>query len=353
MSFLQFYKSLYPNLQSTQSGSVNVYSSTEDELYALQKGVVIRDLFDAALIRLDGDETFDFLHRISTNGISNIRENEKVNTLFTNEKGRIIDRTTFFRYKGYGILLGSKEHSELLELWLNKFIIMEDINVQNLKDTHSAIEIMGPQADSFLTIICGKAVDLLDDTRFLMLNVEKTNISIAKIRLHDNAHKFVIILPNEDYERMVDYMLKQNTIFDVKMLGEKIYNYYRIKECIPNSPNELSDMFNPHEAGLIDEVSFNKGCYIGQEVIARLDTYDKVQKKLCVIECSENGFELPEELTGDDGRDAGYVTSVAENPVKGNFIGLAYVRSKYMEVGKELNTSDTKIKIKILEIPDK
>ncbi len=55
---------------------------------------------------------------------------------------------------------------------------------------------------------------------------------------------------------------------------------YKIENGIPSDPNELNDLYNPHEAKLIDLVDFKKGCYIGQEVIARLDTYDKVQKHL-------------------------------------------------------------------------
>ena len=63
-------------------------------------------------------------------------------------------------------------------------------------------------------------------------------------------------------------------------LEKKAYEIFRIKNGIPKFPNELNDEFNPHEVNLSCDVSPDKGCYIGQEVIARLQTYDKVQKKM-------------------------------------------------------------------------
>ena len=92
-------------------------------------------------------------------------------------------------------------------------------------------------------------------------------------------------------------------------------------------PNELNDSVNPHEAGLLSEISFSKGCYIGQEVIARLDTYDKVQRKLkgIIIEgdCDcQSGMNLYDTTENE----VGLITSITKSELIKKKIGLAYVK---------------------------
>jgi folate-binding protein YgfZ len=68
-----------------------------------------------------------------------------------------------------------------------------------------------------------------------------------------------------------------------RFTGEAAYSMYAVEQGIPRAPYEINEDYNPHEINLAGDVSFTKGCYIGQEVIARLDTYDKVQKRLMGI----------------------------------------------------------------------
>lgn len=64
----------------------------------------------------------------------------------------------------------------------------------------------------------------------------------------------------------------------------------RIARCIPCSPNEINEQHNPFELGLGHLIDWNKGCYIGQEVTSRLDTYDKVSHQLLSVACREEDF---------------------------------------------------------------
>jgi folate-binding protein YgfZ len=97
------------------------------------------------------------------------------------------------------------------------------------------------------------------------------------------------------------------------MVGEKAFDYYRVINKVPKKPNEINDNFNPHEAGLIHEVSFTKGCYIGQEVIARLHTYDKVQKNIKKVRI-ENIEETatPVELFNEEKALVGILTTLVK-----------------------------------------
>ena len=105
----------------------------------------------------------------------------------------------------------------------------------------------------------------------------------------------------------------------------------------------MGDAYNPLEAGLLGAISFTKGCYIGQEVIARLDTYQKLQRRLVSLNLpgpSESGTRLMQ-----DNREVGVVTSVSPLSIKGatngQRLGLGYVRTAAAEEGARLELGDT------------
>jgi folate-binding protein YgfZ len=98
----------------------------------------------------------------------------------------------------------------------------------------------------------------------------------------------------------------------------------------------MGDDYNPLEAGLIGSIDFAKGCYIGQEVIARLDTYQKVQKRLVKLSFEAGSSVSPGTSLKQEGRVVGKVTSAAVIPTTGETIGLAYVRTKNALPGARL-----------------
>ena len=123
------------------------------------------------------------------------------------------------------------------------------------------------------------------------------------------------------------------------------------------APNELNGSFNPHEVNLLSIVDFKKGCYIGQEVIARLNTYDKVQKRLTGIkfidEPEYNGQLL---LFDKENKDAGQVTSVTFSKELNKWVGLAFVRRAYLEEGTILTAKSEKdkpVRIQVESLPFK
>jgi folate-binding protein YgfZ len=100
---------------------------------------------------------------------------------------------------------------------------------------------------------------------------------------------------------------------------------------------ELSEEYIPLETGLWDAISFNKGCYVGQEIIARMESRGRLAKQLCGLRLPEglpDGLALPAKLDAA-GKEAGDLTSVVESPRHG-LIGLAYVRSAHAEPGGRL-----------------
>ena len=135
-------------------------------------------------------------------------------------------------------------------------------------------------------------------------------------------------------------------------VGIDAFNAALVRHGIPRHGREMGDAYNPLEAGLIGTVDFAKGCYIGQEVIARLDTYEKVQRYLVRLSFSEDadvsegaGLEL-------DGRNVGKITSLATIPSTGQLVGLGYVRTARAIPGETLElAAPASGAAKIMDLP--
>jgi folate-binding Fe-S cluster repair protein YgfZ len=96
--------------------------------------------------------------------------------------------------------------------------------------------------------------------------------------------------------------------------------------------------------GIIDLINYNKGCYIGQEIIARIHFRGHVAKVMRGVVFDEDGWDLTEssagsELLSEDGKQAGRITSICRSPGLGKIIALAMVRYDYREAGTVLFTS--------------
>ncbi len=92
-----------------------------------------------------------------------------------------------------------------------------------------------------------------------------------------------VLVQNAEAESVWTELTKRAEELGVPRMGFAAYETFRIARGIPDIGRELTNDFNPFEVGLRDAISMTKGCYIGQEVIARLDTYQKVKRKLVGI----------------------------------------------------------------------
>lgn len=226
------------------------------------------DVSRRVILVMQGGDAQDLLHRISTNDISRLKIGEAVGTILTTEKGRIIDKLiTLKRSEDDLLLIGESAKVTHLSSWIEKFIIMEDVTLKNYTDQYSHFLIYNV-SDSLVSTIHG------DSNRIERSIRDYFGESNELILLKEHykgimlLHCLVTLPPQE---RLQKFLADEGSIFSL----EEEYDRFRIEHLIPANPNELSEDFNPLEAGLNDLISFTKGCYVGQEVIARLDTYQK------------------------------------------------------------------------------
>lgn len=343
----------FENHQLSENKLVDVCNNIEQELNSVKYGVGIYNRSESAVIHIKGNDVLDFLQRISTNDVLKLEPYHYIPTLFINEKGRLIDRAILVRTENDYYLVGGKKNDAVIYRWLDRYIITEDIKIENKTEEHLILDVIGPQADSYLTLICGREVDDLDDNKMHEIIIDNTRSYLLKKTTASGEHIYWIITQAKYAEDLLNYLLSHRSVFDLSMVGEKAFDYYRVINGVPKYPNEINDNYNPHEVGLIGDVSFNKGCYIGQEIVARLDTYDKVQKKIRKIKIDGiTQLEIPTAIFNEGNDLIGIITTLVKANENTHYEGLAFIKSEFQSKDEISNLkihSDIDVKIKILD----
>jgi len=277
----------------------------------------------------------------------------KAVTLFTNEKGRIIDRTHVLVNEDGCFLVGNGCEKNKLFSWITRYIITEDIVPKCASNEYSLIEVLGEQSTGFLSLLIGDIFLELKDNNYITFEIEGVKNYLFMDSYNGSAFSF-LILSSLDSEKVIDYLNENKSFYETAIIPDLLYKSYRIENGIPKQPFEINDSINPHENGLISEVSFNKGCYIGQEVIARLDTYDKVQRvmKGFVFE-KEFVSELPANIFDSEDNEVGLVTSFTYSEMFKKQIGLGIVKKKFLTEGNKyfINNGNGKVELSITGLP--
>ena len=275
-------------------------------------------------IDLYGEDSLDLLDRLSTNKLENLTEPYTgMGSVLTTNKGRIIDLLGVNRLPDRVLVTTAKESKEKVIEWIEFYTIMEDVSVKDISAETCHFRLLGEEWDELFPSISKL---LLRDSMHCEIEGESViaiREEMSKVRCID------MIGPLTAHSKIGAFFAKT---FDQISLEE--FNQFRLKLGIPVFGFELTEDFNPLEAGLMSHISFNKGCYIGQEVVARLNTYDKVQRKL--VKLAWQGSLEQNEITYD-GKLIGVITSSESG------IGLGFVRNTYAELEKELDCGENKI----------
>jgi folate-binding protein YgfZ len=212
--------------------------------------------------------------------------------------------------------------------FLDKYTIMEDLEVEDITDKTSMLRLTGPSAADLLARVSEEGILVVDPPA----DPNNPERPPSRCLLADDPG---------DAARIVADLVAAGAVRISADTAEAL----RIAQARPAHGAELSDTYNPLEAGLIGAIDFHKGCYIGQEVIARLDTYHKVQKYLVSLafdaEQSQAGALPGSGLVNDEGAAMGLITSATVVPGGdgARIIGLGYVRTAAVQVGGTLQVA--------------
>ncbi|WP_416665696.1 CAF17-like 4Fe-4S cluster assembly/insertion protein YgfZ [Egbenema bharatensis] len=287
---------------------------------AIETGVVLHDRSHWGRIRVSGDDRLRFLHNQTTNSMQTLQPGQGCDTVFVTSTARTIDLVSAYTLEDAVLLLTSPGYNQKLIQWMDRFIFFADkVELEDLTERTITFSIMGAGSDALLEKVGAGSLVGQPCNNHLLLNINgiETRIAVG-CGLALSGHTFFV-----EADRAAD-LWKQLIASGAVPMGEQIWEQLRIQQGRPLPDRELTEAVNPLEAGLWYTISLNKGCYIGQETIARLHTYRGVKQQLWGIKL--NQFAEPGSSIVANGQAIGKLTSCTQS--QNGYFGLAYIRTK-------------------------
>lgn len=298
-------------------------------IQAATEGVAVCDRSHWGRIRVSDDDRIRFLHNQSTNDFQSLKPGQGCDTVMVSSTARTIDLVSAYILEDAVLLLTSPSRRELLMQWLDRYIFFADqVQLTDVTDETSTLSLMGAQSHVIVEqlgagAIIGQAYG----------NHQLVNGVIIAVGSGLATPGYTIILPAAQKEKIWQQILALGAV----ELSDRHWETLRILQGRPAPDAELTDDYNPLEVGLWQTISFNKGCYIGQETIARLNTYKGVKQYLWGIRLNAPASVGSAITIGDE--KVGKLTSYTE--IVNGYFGLGYIRSKAGGIGLKVQIGKT------------
>jgi tRNA-modifying protein YgfZ len=229
------------------------------------------------LLELTGIDRQRFLHNQTSNEIQLLQPGTGCDTIFLNSTGRTLDLVTaYITEESIWILVSSNRRQFLLE-WIDRYIFPFDkVEIKDISNSYQILKILG--SEQIL-----KELGLLETIEGKYATHKKIDSVRVAIGTGLELPGYTLFIPPQDYSSYWERLINLGAI----PLSESAEDQLRVKQGRPKPDQELTEEYNALEAGLWKAISFTKGCYIGQETIARLNTYKGVKQRLWGVKLSQ------------------------------------------------------------------
>ncbi len=292
----------------------------------------------STIVRHIGPDALDLLHRLTTRDLLCVAPGRTRRTVLTSDRGRVVDVLLVAHVSNNQLLLVSdSDDPDRTVSAIDYYTIIADAQLSDVSDSLVRISLVGPTAPLVVESTFDVVVEA-DTTS--QVPFESCTVTIASDT--SRGVEWVEIICES---AVIDALLSTLTLGGGRVVDDANFELFRIDNEIPGSDREYGEHSNPIEAGLLRLVDFDKGCYVGQEVIARLDAYDKVQRGVVAIRSS---VPLPvgAKLTGDS-KKAGLVTSTSTLASRdGSYLSLALVRNAFSDSGTVLDADGETVAVR-------
>lgn len=317
------------------------FGNDSQAIRASRMGVGLYDRSHWGLLKITGEDRLRFLHNQSTNSIQTLKPGQGCDTVFVTSTGRTIDLVTTLITQDAILLLVSPKRRQFLMNWLDRYIFpLDQIQLQDITDNTSIFSLIGPKSPDLLAQLGVTSFQNQPYGSHDTVEIEGFSVQIS-VGSSLATPGYTLIVPASGASLAWQHL----TNFGAIALGENVWEHLRILAGRPAPDTELTEDYNPLEAGLWQTLSFDKGCYIGQETIARLNTYKGVKQQLWGIRLTTS--VTPGTAIFKNEEKVGRLTSYTN--VEGECFGLGYIRTKAGGIGLKVKVGD--VEGEVVDVP--
>jgi len=315
------------------------YGDLLSEHKALRESAAILGLSFRGRLCLAGGDRVRFLHGQVTNDVKSLRVGEGCYAALITSKGKMQSDLNIYCLPDELLLDFEPGLSAIISDRLQKYVIADDVQLIDIAPNYGLLSIQGPKSESVL-----RAAGIGDELPSRPFNLaRRAETAFGELHVINQPRLgtvgFDLLVATDAVKKLKEQLIAAAKAEGGAECGWDAFEIVRIEAGIPRFGADMDETINPLEAGLETRgISFNKGCYIGQEVISRIKTYSEVQKALRGLRLADDLKSLPKK--GDklfhDGKEAGFITSAAASPRLNANIALGYVKREMNHPGTDL-----------------
>ncbi len=273
------------------------------------------------VLRATGSDRVEFLQGLTTNHIKAMKPGEGTYNVILTPKGRIVGELIVYALADHLLLDIPTECAKAVQDTLDHYHFSEEVEFTDVSARRAVLGLHGPKAASLLEEVSTVAVSDLPDYHLRRGNLGGVDVMVARVN-RAGEDGFEIHAPAESAEAAWGALAEAGAA----PVGQEAVETLRIEAGIPRFGADLDERVIPWEAGIGHAIHLNKGCYVGQEVVARMEYLGKVSRRLVALRLEGTAVPAEEAAVRDGEDDVGRVTSACVGPTVGQPVALAYVK---------------------------
>jgi len=301
-----------------EQGQIEFSNSSREEINQLDSGCHLASLDHLGIIHVAGEDAQSFLQGQFSNDITLLNSISTQISAYCNPKGRMLAQFLIISADNEYYLLLPRAILEKTLMRLRMFVLRSQVTVTDLSDEMVCLGLIGAQAST---------TDIpLPDRDYGLASTEQ--LYITKIPASPN--RYLLLAPLE-----IATSLWQSLSEKCPAVSSQTWHWLDIKAGLPNIQAETVEEFVPQMLNLelIGGVNFKKGCYPGQEIVARMHYLGKPKRRMFRLHSPDEGLPTPGEdiyLADGDGQSAGKVVMAQPSSSKGSDL-LAVIRLSHAD----------------------
>jgi len=316
------------------------YGDAEAEHAAVRRGVGIMDLSQRGKVRVTGDDRVKWLQSIISNDILPLATGQGICSSLLTHKGKML---SYFRVYQLGESLMLEDAGEIGDLTFStvrKFLLYgTKARMENCAESWGLLLVSGPRTFDLVRAVFGADLASLKPLSFLSLEIAGHNAMLIRTE-ETGGHDVELLIPADGLQAAWDSLWAVGEAMGLTPFGAHTLETLRMEAGIPKAGPDLNENIVPPEANLEGKAfSLTKGCYPGQEVVARMDTYGSVRRRMVglVLELKEAVAPPPGAKLFSGEREVGWISSAVRSPALGKVIALGFPLRDFTAPGTALS----------------
>ncbi len=311
------------------------FSDSLKEYQAVRQQAGLIDLSFRAKVQVRGEDRVSFLQGMMSNDIKKLKPGEGCYTTMLTDQGRIVADFRVYALPEAFLLDVDARIREKLTDALSRFIVADDVELEDVSMQWVTFSLQGPYASSVLERAVGETLALVQE--YQHVEVKLGDISAQIVKISDTGEDgYEILVCSKAAEKMWQILLDTGEPLGLKPVGMTALNMLRVEGGIPWYGMDMDESRIVLEVGLTNAISYDKGCYLGQEVIERASARGHVNRRLTGLLIQDETVPQPGDKLFQDSQEIGWITSAVLSPHLGHPISLAYVRREFLTPGTQI-----------------